>query len=337
MNLIDEIKKHLPQDVVSKLGSQLGVGEAEAGKAVGAAVPSMLAGVSQMAQSGDGANKLATALKGLDLSALGNPAQALAGGGLGDIGGKMLGNLFGGSLLGKLGDAIGKFSGMGEGASKLLGLIAPFVMGGLAKKWMGSGGTPSPQGLTGMLNAEKANIAAAMPQGFSLGNMFSAPAAPTAPAKSGGGLLKILIPVAVVLGLITAVYFLFFNKPIETNAPGVQATGELSGLTGDAKAVGDGLTDTFKGLTETFGTIKDPASADEAMKKIPDLTTKVAAAKGMFDKLPGGDMKNKLIDFIKSKLGGLKGLLETALKIPGIGDKLKPAADLMGSLEGFTK
>jgi hypothetical protein len=352
MSLIDEIKKYLPADVVSKLASTLGVNESQATSAIGAAVPSMLSGVSQMAQTGDGANKLASALKGMDLSALSNPMQALTGGGgLGDIGGKLLGNLFGGSVLGKLGDTIGKFSGLGGGASKLLGLIAPFVMGGLAKKWMGSGGTPTAQGLTGLLNAEKSNIAAAMPSGFSLGNMFSAPSMPNVPsmpsAPQGGGLLKILLPILGILALAAVGYYAWtnFSKPTVPSVPKIDAKlpdlnlpdVKLPELTGEAKTVGDGLTSTFSGLTETLSGIKDAAGADEAMKKVPEMATKLDGVKAMFDKLPGGGIKDSIIAFIKSKIGGLKGLLETAMKLPGIGDKLKPVNGLMEKLDGFAK
>ena len=93
----------------------------------------------------------------------------------------------------------------------------------------------------------------------------------------------------------------------------------------------------FDGLADVFKSIKDPASADKAMEKIPELTTKVDGVKALFDKLQDGGMKSQIIEFIKSKLGGLKDLFKTALNIPNIGEKLKPAQRLMDTLEGFTK
>jgi hypothetical protein len=357
MSLVEEIKRYLPNDVVAKLSSMLGLGEAQTKTAVGAAVPAMLAGASQMAQSTGGADKLASALKNIDLSALNNPMQALSGGsGLGDIGGKLLGNLFGGSVLGGLGDVIGKFSGLGGGASKLLGMIAPFVLGGLAKKWLGGGGTT--QGLTNLLNSEKANIQAAMPSGFSLGNVFSGasasmPSGPSMPkmpdAPAGGGLLKILLPILLLLGLLAAIYYIFFNKtttpsssppttsatqpkqtPVEIKLPGLDA------LTGDAKTVGEDLTSMFGGLTETLGGVKDAATADAALPKIAEMTTKLGGIKSMFDKLPEVGKKG-IVEIIKGKLGGLKELVTKVLMIPGLGEKMKPAQALFDSLEAFTK
>ena len=68
-----------------------------------------------------------------------------------------------------LAGAVGKFAGLGQGASgSLLGLLAPVVMGTIAKQQ----GTHSldASGIASLLASQKDNIAAALPSGF--GNLL---------------------------------------------------------------------------------------------------------------------------------------------------------------------
>ena len=77
----------------------------------------------------------------------------------------MLSSLFGGQSQTALAGAVGKFAGLGQGASgSLLGMLAPVVMGAIAQQQ----GTRSldASGLANLLTAEKDHITQALPKGF---------------------------------------------------------------------------------------------------------------------------------------------------------------------------
>ena len=81
-------------------------------------------------------------------------------------GSQLLSSLLGGRDQNALAQAVGKFAGLGQdGAGLLLGMLAPVVMGTIARHQGTGSGDAS--GITGLLASQKDNIAAAMPAGFS--------------------------------------------------------------------------------------------------------------------------------------------------------------------------
>jgi len=77
----------------------------------------------------------------------------------------MLSGLFGGGTLDTMAQTIGKFAGIGEGASKsLLGMLGPVVLGALGQQQRSMGLDAS--GLASLLTSQKDQIAAAMPSGL---------------------------------------------------------------------------------------------------------------------------------------------------------------------------
>lgn len=343
MNLIEEIKKLLTGEVMSKLSGLIGESEAKTSATVGAAVPAMLAGVSKLASNESGLSKLASALGGIDTGALSNPAQMLSGGGLMEKGSQMLGGLFGNNILGSLGGVLSKFTGVGSGGiGKLLGLLAPMVLGGLAKSWTSSGG--GAKGLSTLLESQKSNIQAAMPSGFNLGDAFGSvsASAPAAPA-SGGGFAK-LIPIIIGLLALGGVgWYVLDQMGTDKKEPtaGIPLkkpiVPEVAVPTVDPEVASSTETFTkfFGGIGETLGGVKDAATADAALPKLKEMATQADGFKGMLDKLPAVG-KVGIVAMLKEKLVGLKEMVTKLLALPGVGDKLKPVIDpLMAKLTGL--
>ncbi|MBX3437207.1 MAG: DUF937 domain-containing protein, partial [Planctomycetaceae bacterium] len=79
MNLVDLIKDQVSSEVTNKLSSLIGISEAQAKSAVGAAIPALLSALSGVTSSSAGAEKLASTINRLDAGALGKFADMLGG------------------------------------------------------------------------------------------------------------------------------------------------------------------------------------------------------------------------------------------------------------------
>ena len=131
---IDDLVAQLP---MGQLAAQLGVSEEEAEQAVRQALPALVGGMAANAQDPGGAASLRTALDqhtgddpdgGVDLDKV-DTAD----------GEKIVGHVFGDNQ----GAVVNQLGGLGGGSSlfsKLLPLLAPLVMGFLAKNVLGGGG-----------------------------------------------------------------------------------------------------------------------------------------------------------------------------------------------------
>lgn len=229
MNIVDLISSQLSGDVLGKLGGLIGADERETQTATTAAVPALLQIFGKLASSKGGADQLAKAMGGLDLSMLGNLVGMLGGGqasGLGKVGGDLLGSLLGaggsggGSLLTSL---LGTFLKMNPGMVKsLLGYLAPIVLGVVAKQFTGR---PDAAGISRLFSEQASNISGALPAGLSLDSVMSAlPAIGGAggssvePGRRGShaekpssGLPGWVVPL-LVLGGLAAAYYLWQNR-----------------------------------------------------------------------------------------------------------------------------
>lgn len=168
MNLVSLAMQFLTPDMIGRIASGLGLDKGLAGKAISAALPSILAGIVGSSAKPDGLKALTSALGSQDPGLLGNLAGMLGGSNQSSLisnGASMLSNVLGGSATGALAGAVAKFAGIGEGPSKsLLGMLAPVVMGTLGKQQQSAGLDAG--GLAKMLMGQKDNIASAMPSGF---------------------------------------------------------------------------------------------------------------------------------------------------------------------------
>jgi hypothetical protein len=278
----------------------------------------------------------------------------------------MLGSLMGGGGLSSLSGVLGKFTGMGGGTMLgMLGGLAPLLLGAL-KRIKSSMGLDA-GGLAGMLAGQRQNIAAAMPAGLGsmlssvpgLGSLTSGArevaqgarglasnAAETVnrygePVAAGTGrALRWLIPgaLAVILGVwLVAKYANRAPEPSVPNPP--QAVNPSPSIADDARTAGAAIapavnsaTDQVKQLvtnaTDALTGITDPASADAALPKLRDLSTKVDGLSTTLGALPAGARK-PVNQMLGTGYTRLKELANKAMAIPGVGDKIRPVVEPM--------
>ncbi|MFD1327437.1 DUF937 domain-containing protein [Mycoplana ramosa] len=165
-NLVSYLMQFLTPDVIARLAAALGLDTDKVQRGVTAAVPAVLAGLASVATQPGGAQKVADAAR-QQSGVLDNLAGLLSGGGQSPLmqsGSQLLSSLVGGNTSGALANAIGSYSGLGQNAGgSLLGMLAPLVLGGIARN---AGGDLSANAIAGLLAGQKDNIAAAMPSGL---------------------------------------------------------------------------------------------------------------------------------------------------------------------------
>src|SRR5580700_2732857 len=141
-NLVSLVMQFLTPEIIGRVATALGVDRSLLQSAIGAAVPGLLAGFGGTATQPGGAQKLVEAAK-QETSTLGKFADMLGGGIQSNFierGSQLLTSLLGARDQSALSSAIGQFAGLGQGkSSSLLGLLAPIVMGTVAKQ-QGAGG-----------------------------------------------------------------------------------------------------------------------------------------------------------------------------------------------------
>lgn len=164
-NLVASAVKLLTPELLSRIASTLGVSPAMIEKAVAAGVPGLLAAFASLTNRPGGAAKLAEAVAqqppGLitDIANAGPARQTEVV----DNGFNLLTSLLGSGTLSSVVAALGRYSGLGESSTKALtGLLGPLVLSVLGQQR----GKLDASGLTQLLQAQKSNIASALPSGF---------------------------------------------------------------------------------------------------------------------------------------------------------------------------
>jgi hypothetical protein len=338
MNIVDVIKNSLSSDMLGQLGSLVGASLEQTKAAAGAAVPTILAGLGKSAGTTAGADRLTEMLNKLDPSMVNNPGGMFGGadaGKLGEKGTGMLDSILGGGLLGNLGGLLGKFSGLGSGMiSKLLGLLAPIILGAITKS-LGGAGKVSSQGLSQFFTEQKSNIASSLPAGLSLSSLpgFGDVGASVQKAadtvKQGTSALSWILPV--LLLALGAVLWFYFKPDPNTNQPASTNVQNLA-----KKSIGEDVTSFFKSATETLSGIKDAATADAALPKLKELDTTADGLKKAFGLVPQ-EGKAVVKTLFTDGITKLKELIAKITALPGVGDKIKPVVDsLMAKLNGIT-
>ncbi|MEQ1652279.1 MAG: DUF937 domain-containing protein [Hyphomicrobium sp.] len=353
MNLVSTILQFLGPVIINKIAGSLGMNQGLAGKAIAAAIPAILAGLTGAASRSGGASNLAGVLAKQDPGILGNFANMIGGSGqkaLADNGMGALSSLLGGSSTNALASAVGKFAGIDGGqSSSLIGMLAPVVMGQLAQTQKASG--LDANGLMGLLNGQKDNIAAAMPAGFSnllegsgvldsvAGNLRSAAtraAAPVAHAapESGSSLSKWIVPLALaVLGayLVNSYGCKRATETVVAPATPPAATAPAAPVAAPAAVAPDIGSVTAKALgalTQTLGGITDEASAKSALPALTDVAKQIDGVKTAVGLL-SGDAKKPVTSLIAAALPGITAAVEKAIGIPGAGAVIAPVIEPM--------
>jgi outer membrane protein OmpA-like peptidoglycan-associated protein len=172
MNLLDAVRNYLPPNIADAASKYLNESPTGISKAITAAVPAMLAGFVNRAESGDAHGLLNDAHAAADSGILNNPqglfdnAGGLLTGGLDRLKG-----LFGGAGIGNISSALSSFAGIkSDSIQSLLAMLAPLGLGVLGRHAREN--NMSAQGLTSYLADQKSSIMSALPAGLSLGSLF---------------------------------------------------------------------------------------------------------------------------------------------------------------------
>src|SRR5580693_7613360 len=167
-NLVSVVMQFLTPDMIAKIASALGLDRSVAQKAVGGAVPALLASLADVASTPNGARQLSSTLAQQQPGSLESLKSLIGGSGqntLVETGSSMLSGLFGGGTLDTMAQTIGKFAGVDGGVStSLLGMLGPVVLGALGQHQRSAGLDAS--GLASLLGSQKDQIAAAIPSGL---------------------------------------------------------------------------------------------------------------------------------------------------------------------------
>src|SRR5258706_1817298 len=167
-NLVSVVMQFLTPDMIAKIASALGLDRTVAQKAIGGAVPALLAGLADVASTPNGARQLSSTLAQQQPGSLESLKSLIGSSGqnnLTETGSSMLSGLFGGGALDTMAQSIGKFAGVDGGSSKsLLGMLGPVVLEALGQQQRSAGLDAS--GLASLLGSQKDQIAAAIPSGL---------------------------------------------------------------------------------------------------------------------------------------------------------------------------
>lgn len=187
MNLVQTILGLLTPALMQKIAGMLGESPDATNKALGGVVPAIIGALLQKAGTRQGADQVVDMFKEhkIDGSLLDSIGDLLGGGdktaALQKNGGAILGALLG-DKLGPIGNLLGAFGGVKAGsAQSLLGMLAPLVMGGIAKNVGGALDAPK---LMGLLGDQREHVAKALPPGLGALLGMAAPAMTTTGASS---------------------------------------------------------------------------------------------------------------------------------------------------------
>jgi hypothetical protein len=358
VNLVSVVMQFLTPDVVARIASALGLDRDIVQKAVGGAVPALLANLAEVASTPGGARQLSSTLSQQQPGALESLKNAMAASGpaaLAESGSAMLAGLFGGSALDTTAQAIGKFAGIGEGSGRLLtGMLGPVVLGALGQHQRSVGMEPS--GLTSLLASQKDQIAAALPSGVAdqlsaaglilvdrAGDSVRSGASTTASRMTGasarytpsGAMSQWPYWLA---GLIVLGGLLWYalerpggeqtvaEQPAATR-PATETVGVApANLTVDGVNLASQVDSSVGTLKSTLPGITDAAAAQAALPKINEAIAQLNDISARAAKLPP-EGRSALAKLILVVTPSIYQMCDKVMAIPGVGPVAKPAID----------
>lgn len=170
--VLDIVQQHLGPQEIQQISEQLGTDEGTAQQAVNAALPALVGGMASTAQQPGGASEIQS-LFGSHGGILGSLGALIGAGGTADGGGIL------GQVLGQHGpavqDGVQQASGLGSDQTrKLLMILAPIVLGALAKRAMSHGAAQTDPGqLNDVLRQDAAQAQQqAQAQGHHMGGLL---------------------------------------------------------------------------------------------------------------------------------------------------------------------
>lgn len=171
-NLIEAAKGLFTNELVSKLSTNLGESENGITKAIGGLLPSIIGGITEKAQSTDGASQILNLATQANGSGILDSLGSLFGSSDHETSSKsIVSSIFGESKLASVISLISNFSGIkSSSTSSLLSLAVPAVLGLIGKQ--AKTGDLNTSGLSTLLSSQKSNLLAAIPAGLGLGSLF---------------------------------------------------------------------------------------------------------------------------------------------------------------------
>jgi hypothetical protein len=362
-NLISLVIQYLTPEMIGRIASAVGLNRGTTQTAVNASVPALFAALGNAAMQPDGAQKLVDAAKQhvgtLDnlVGMIGNGSQSA----LADKGSQMLSSLLGGQDQRALAAAIGKFAGVGQGASgSLLGILAPIAMGTIAKQ-QGVGGLNA-NSIVSLFAAQKDNIAAALPSGLrdqlratglldalhgaagSTATMADQAAraatsatqavtntgtrAANAAASGSSNWRYWAIGAAAVIALLVYLN----NKPAEQVAPQVpQITGSNQNIMVGGVDVGRQVNDSLASLRTSMQGVSDAASAETAQSKLQQVTAQLDKVTSLTGQL-SPDQRRIIAGLISPAMPALNQQFDKALAVPSVAVVLRPSIDTLRAM-----
>lgn len=360
-NLVSVVMRFLTPDMIGRIANGLGLDSNKVQSAISAGVPGLLAGLSGVAATPGGPQKLVEAAK-QETGMPANLSDMLGGSGQSSLmarGSQLLGSLLGARDQSVLTEAIGRFTGLGQGNStSLLGMLAPLVMGTVAQQ----PGSLNPNGMANLFASQKNNIAAALPSGFSnllggtglldsLGGAArdaagaaSQTASQTASqmasqtARTAGSAAYTardagqhavsgtaakwlwLIPAAAVVAALA----FWLNGPVQQPTP--QHVASAQDLTVGGVDVGKQTTDNLSNLRTTLSGVTDVASAKAALPKLQEVTGQIDKTGAMMGSL-SADQRQGIANIVNPAMPAVNQLFDKVLAIPGVDEVLKPTID----------
>ena len=342
INLVSLVSENLTPGLIGRISTALGLDRSLIGQAATALAPALLGSLSHVASSPDGARKLAGAISQQSPSILETLESSIGVSGQQSLvreGISTLSSLLGGSAVSALTGAVGKLTGISQGAgSSLLGMLAPAVLGTLGKQQAAHGLDAS--GLAQLLASQKENISAALPSGF--GDMLRAAGVPgfgtasaQAPQTARASLTKAEnVPQSGswrwVLGAVAAAalaWWVFGNRPAEVVEQTKTTAGQVvRNLSIDGVDLKSSLQSALAGLKTTVQDVSDPASAKAALPELEKEAAEFDKIRDLSAKLPA-DSRSTLAALITTARPALEGLFDKVLTIPGVDAFVKPAID----------
>ena len=358
-NIIEAIKNQLGGDTLAQLSSLIGENQDKTKNALGASVPALLASLTSLVSKPEGASQLFSTLGKLDPSLLGNFSSLLGsqGNAVAQQGNSLLASLLGSGTIGSLVGALAKFTGLGQGStSNIISTLTPLVLGLLSKQSQSQGLNAA--GLASLLAGQKQNILAAMPAGLGsvvssisglsgiLGSTRETIDASAATAKAGmtgvardvpqtitadrSGLPRWVIPLVILAILAFVAYQLLSRKGTENPAQAPTAV-----ATDVASQVASGLTTAVNSVTEALTGVHDAASANAALPKLRDVSSRLDTLKGLWAQVPDA-AKPAIKTALSSAVPKAEDLLGKVDALPGVGEIIRPVAEeVLNKLKSF--
>jgi hypothetical protein len=328
-NLISLASEYLTPEVLTRIGSALGLDRSIAGRACSAAIPALFGHFANLASTGEGASRLFGAVTQQDTHILDNLSRTIGGPAEG-AGLSSLRSLLGGSSLSALSGALGKFAGLTpSSSSSLLGMVAPMLMAILGKQSAEQGLNAS--SLANLLAEQKDHISAAMPSGFKDALRSAAPEQATGFfPKSSGTLQRSWGSWAWILPLIALAllgWWLFGTRTTDVaertkpETTQTQASTAVNGI--DLKSSTQIAVDN---VSTALRDIKDEPSAQAAIPKLRNADELLDSVIRLSAQLP--DAGKKAVGSVAATAEpATMQLFDKVLAIPGVKEVAKPQID----------